>query len=91
VADVSCGGTHSIALLRDGRVFVWGRATYGRLGTHREENCAEPVELELPGNPKVLSVTAGGRHSCAYVCYYDRPPPIQRQLSRGKSIRKPNV
>ena len=33
VIQVAAGGTHTLCLTIDGLVFVWGRGSYGRLGT----------------------------------------------------------
>jgi alpha-tubulin suppressor-like RCC1 family protein len=32
IADIAAGGWHSLALSRDGQIYVWGRGEYGRLG-----------------------------------------------------------
>ena len=33
----------------EGRLFVWGRGSFGRLGNGKAEECYTPVELQLPG------------------------------------------
>lgn len=68
VTEVSCGGTHTLCLTQEGRVFVFGRADYGRLGLGDgvTKDLYVPMEVPMPGGNsfwKVISVSAGGRHS----------------------------
>ncbi len=66
VVEASCGGTHTLVVTDEGRIFVWGRGSFGRLGTGNEQNHFGPVEVELPGGPDrwwVITAAAGGRHS----------------------------
>ena len=68
VVQASAGGTHTAALTRDGRLFAWGRGSFGRLGTGDERDCHAPVAVSLPGGPdrwRVVSVACGGRHTIA--------------------------
>ncbi len=48
----SCGGTHTLVLTAEGRIFTWGRGSFGRLGTGVEKDCHAPVEVFLPGAPR---------------------------------------
>jgi len=50
----SCGGTHTLVLTAEGRIFTWGRGSFGRLGTGVEKDCHAPVEVFLPGAPQRL-------------------------------------
>lgn len=50
IVQVSCGGTHSVALSVDGRMFSFGRADHGRLGYDRAVTTGHPVEV-----PAILS------------------------------------
>ena len=36
-------------LTAEGRIFTWGRGSFGRLGTGVEKDCYSPVEVFLPG------------------------------------------
>jgi hypothetical protein len=67
VVQVAAGGTHTMALTSEGRMFVWGRASYGRLGLgERARDVYEPEECVLPGGHdrwKIAAITCGGRHS----------------------------
>ena len=50
----SCGGTHTLVLTAEGRIFTWGRGSFGRLGTGVEKDCYSPVEVFLPGAQAAL-------------------------------------
>lgn len=66
VVEASCGGTHTLVVTEEGRIFVWGRGSFGRLGTGNEQNRFGPVEVCLPGGPDrwwIIAAAAGGRHS----------------------------
>jgi hypothetical protein len=67
VVQVAAGGTHTMALTSEGRVFIWGRASYGRLGLGEgARDVYEPEECVLPGGHdrwKIAAITCGGRHS----------------------------
>ncbi|KAL3132366.1 hypothetical protein ABBQ32_008942 [Trebouxia sp. C0010 RCD-2024] len=68
VVQASCGGTHTMVLTAEGRIFGWGRGSFGRLGTGLQKDCYSPVEIFLPGGPerwRVISVACGGRHTMA--------------------------
>ena len=32
IIDIACGGAHSAAITRSGKLYTWGRGRYGRLG-----------------------------------------------------------
>lgn len=32
IIDISCGGAHSAAITKSGKLYTWGRGRYGRLG-----------------------------------------------------------
>lgn len=71
VAQVACGGDHALALTRDGRVYAWGWAEKGQLGTGGPLPSA-PRQMHTPQHVAALdgvavgSVAAGGyAHSYA--------------------------
>ncbi|KAL2531582.1 Regulator of chromosome condensation (RCC1) family protein [Abeliophyllum distichum] len=80
IVQVSCGGTHSVALTREGRMYSFGRGDHGRLGYGRKVTTGHPAEvpINIPP-PKDLSsnetegrwcatlVACGGRHTLAIV------------------------
>lgn len=66
ILQVSCGGTHSVALSDTGRMFSFGRADHGRLGYDRAVTTGHPVEVPvtiLGENNKSGAVIARG-HQC---------------------------
>ncbi|KAK9838506.1 hypothetical protein WJX81_003780 [Elliptochloris bilobata] len=95
VVQGSCGGTHTLVLTAEGRIFTWGRGSFGRLGTGVEKDCYSPVEVFLPGGPerwRVICITAGGRHSMA-LALPDNGDADGRMLSRratalGGAVRR---
>ena len=56
VIQASCGGTHTMVLTAEGRIFGWGRGSFGRLGTGHEKDHHSPVEIFLPGHLMLLLV-----------------------------------
>jgi alpha-tubulin suppressor-like RCC1 family protein len=63
VAQVAAGGTHSLAVTSAGRMFIWGRGSYGRLGLGAgAKDAYAPVEAALPGGHerwRIAAATAG--------------------------------
>ncbi|CAG9462728.1 unnamed protein product [Pedinophyceae sp. YPF-701] len=76
VVQAALGGSHSAVLTESGRVFIWGRGQYGRLGVGADggrgsgpRDRISPTEVELPGGNlswRVISIAAGGRHTMVY-------------------------
>jgi E3 ubiquitin-protein ligase HERC2 len=64
VVQVAAGGTHSCCVTSSGRMWIWGRASYGRLGLGADaRDMYAPVEVQLPGGHqrwKIAAATAGG-------------------------------
>lgn len=84
IVQVSCGGTHSVACTRDGRMFSFGRGDHGRLGYGRKFTTGNPMEvpINLPPPRKCSStsgqwcaklVACGGRHTLAIASWVDEP------------------
>ncbi|XP_004304140.1 PREDICTED: ultraviolet-B receptor UVR8 [Fragaria vesca subsp. vesca] len=79
IVQVSCGGTHSAALTRDGRIFSFGRGDHGRLGYGRKVTTGHPMEVPIELPPKNVTdgeahghwiaklIASGGRHTLAIV------------------------
>ncbi|MCB9707105.1 MAG: hypothetical protein H6711_35010 [Myxococcales bacterium] len=69
VVQVSCGQTHTCALVEGGLVRCWGRNQYGQLGLAHTDNIGDdelpkdspPVKLGAPA----IKVVANATHSCA--------------------------
>ena len=55
--QASCGGTHTTVLSSEGRIFVWGRGSFGRLGSGTEKDHYSPVEVFLPGRGPPVACT----------------------------------
>lgn len=72
--QVAAGGTHSLAVTSTGRMFIWGRASYGRLGLGSGgKDCYSPVEAALPGGHerwKIAAATAGTAVDSLGTCDY---------------------
>jgi alpha-tubulin suppressor-like RCC1 family protein len=70
--QVAAGGTHSLAVTSSGRMFIWGRASYGRLGAGcSAKDQYSPVEVALPGGHerwKVAAATAGAAVCLLNLC-----------------------
>ncbi|XP_078267557.1 putative E3 ubiquitin-protein ligase HERC4 [Rhinoraja longicauda] len=66
VIQVACGSNHSLALCKDGQVFVWGKNAHGQLGVGNAVGCThspQPVEA-LAGIP-LAQIAAGRSHTIA--------------------------
>ncbi|XP_042617880.1 probable E3 ubiquitin-protein ligase HERC3 isoform X2 [Cyprinus carpio] len=64
VIQIACGDHHSMALTKDGQVFVWGENSHGQLGlkkNHPSSPSAQHVQ-SLSGIP-LAQISAGGDHS----------------------------
>ena len=57
VVDVACGGSHALALLRDGSVRAWGLNAYGQLGDGTRTSRSTPVSVT--GLTDVVAIGAG--------------------------------
>jgi alpha-tubulin suppressor-like RCC1 family protein len=62
VDTLSTSGTHTLARLRDGRVFAWGQNASGQLGDGTTSERLTPVAIPLTN---VTQVAAGVSHSLA--------------------------
>eukprot|EP01025_Chloroclados_australasicus_P016188 TRINITY_DN18019_c0_g1_i2.p1 TRINITY_DN18019_c0_g1~~TRINITY_DN18019_c0_g1_i2.p1 ORF type:complete len:499 (-),score=79.40 TRINITY_DN18019_c0_g1_i2:435-1931(-) len=66
VVQARCGGSHTVCLTEEGRLFIFGRGSFGRLGQNDTKNHTSPIEVELPGGHerwRIVSISAGGRHT----------------------------
>lgn len=60
---VAVGGSHSLAIARDGTVWAWGQNWDGQLGVGHTEQLLQPVRTM--GLSRVTAVAAGADHSMA--------------------------
>lgn len=65
VVGIAAGQAHSLALLSDGRVFVWGENAEGPLGNGVQLASRTPQAVAGLGSSPIVSVGAGQRHSLA--------------------------
>uniref|UniRef100_A0A7N0VMZ6 RCC1-like domain-containing protein n=1 Tax=Kalanchoe fedtschenkoi TaxID=63787 RepID=A0A7N0VMZ6_KALFE len=63
IAQLACGGAHTIALTSRGKVLTWGRGTSGQLGHGEMVNSLKPKLLEALTGYVVVHVAAGWSHS----------------------------
>ncbi|KAI5072492.1 hypothetical protein GOP47_0012598 [Adiantum capillus-veneris] len=59
IVQVSCGGTHSVALSAAGRMYSFGRADHGRLGFDRAVTTGHPVEVPVTLGRKSSGLSNG--------------------------------
>lgn len=63
VADVWCGGYHTVAKVKKGKDFVyhtWGKNDQGQLGVGNFKSQAFPVEIKSLRGKNIVKVAAGG-------------------------------
>jgi len=69
VIEISAGGdasgSHTCALLFTGEVKCWGKNFYGQLGDGTNQDRTSPVLVSGLSGEVVVSVSAGGEHTCA--------------------------
>jgi alpha-tubulin suppressor-like RCC1 family protein len=66
--QVSAGGSHSLGLGSDGKVYAWGANGYGQLGDGTLTDRTRPVAVgagEIPSGVTITEVRAGRDHSLA--------------------------
>jgi len=57
VIAIAAGGSHSLALLKNGTVDAWGEGKYGELGNGKSENSSVPVKVS--NLSEVTAIAAG--------------------------------
>ena len=65
---LGAGGYHNCAVLETGSLWCWGSNSAGELGINKKTLKEYPevtIVAPAPGDPGVVSVTAGRQHSCA--------------------------
>lgn len=66
VMSVSTGGEHTCALLKDRTARCWGLNITGQVGIG-ESNLYYTTPVQVTGLTGIISITAGGLHTCAVV------------------------
>ncbi|KAL0323807.1 UNVERIFIED_CONTAM: E3 ubiquitin-protein ligase HERC2 [Sesamum calycinum] len=79
IISIAAGEAHTLALTADGKVYSWGRGTFGRLGTGSEEDRHFPVRVSFFGSDderedklKIVGIAAGAYHSLALAGSMDK-------------------
>ncbi|WP_224244873.1 RCC1 domain-containing protein [Hyalangium gracile] len=65
VVKVVAGSMHSVALGRNGTVWVWGRNTYGNLGQGTVDSASHSTPARVPGLENVVDIATGRDHVLA--------------------------
>jgi alpha-tubulin suppressor-like RCC1 family protein len=65
VIAISAGGSHSLALLRNGTVVAWGENDHGELGDGTATTMGADVPVVVRGLSAVTAISAGGNHNLA--------------------------
>lgn len=66
IVTASAGQGHVLAIGSDGRVYAWGRNTYGQLGDDTTTGRATPAPVTgFPSGVTLTAVSAGANHSMA--------------------------
>ncbi|PKL30786.1 hypothetical protein CVV43_05370, partial [Candidatus Saccharibacteria bacterium HGW-Saccharibacteria-1] len=66
ITEISAGGTHSLALDYDGKVYSWGRNNYGQIGDNTSTNKLVPTAVDATSaiyNKTITSIAAGYSHN----------------------------
>ncbi|KAG0575477.1 hypothetical protein KC19_5G006600 [Ceratodon purpureus] len=63
VAQIACGGDHTIAVNSNGQIFSWGRGLWGQTGHGTKEDMLSPKQVQGLEGKLVVQATAGARHS----------------------------
>lgn len=64
-AQVSAGGSHSLAVGSDGKTYAWGWNLFGQLGTNSNASVLVPVLVQTPPGVTFTQVSSGLYHSLA--------------------------
>ncbi len=70
VTAIAVGDEHTVALTSEGKIYTWGRNTYGQLGDGTVFNRTRPVAVDTSGvlsGKIVTAIAAGGDHTVASV------------------------
>jgi alpha-tubulin suppressor-like RCC1 family protein/phosphodiesterase/alkaline phosphatase D-like protein len=72
VQYLSSGESHICVVTTTHKAYCWGdNYNYGMLGNHSTDPSGTPVLMQVPNNADVLTVSAGGYHSCILLTSYE--------------------
>ena len=63
-----------MTLTAEGRIFIWGRGSFGRLGLGDERDRYSPAEVKLPGEPPLAPPSGLDPRLCTD--YYEGHPTV---------------
>ncbi len=64
--SIGAGNEHTCVATNTGNAYCWGDNSFGQLGDgNSDEGDYEPIMVIIPFNRDVVSIAAGGWHSCA--------------------------
>ncbi|XP_068720941.1 E3 ubiquitin-protein ligase HERC2-like [Montipora capricornis] len=61
VQEISCGSSHSAAVLSTGELFTWGLGEYGRLGHGDNQTQVRPKQVRVLSGHHAIDVACGSR------------------------------
>jgi RCC1 and BTB domain-containing protein len=64
ISEIVCGAAHTVVLLNDNSVIVWGKNINGQLGIGTKENVWEPYTAEI-FSEEIVGIGAGWNHTWA--------------------------
>ncbi|XP_075228227.1 E3 ubiquitin-protein ligase HERC2 isoform X3 [Lycorma delicatula] len=65
VIKVECGSQFSVALMRSGSVYTWGKGDYHRLGHGSDDHVRRPRKVAALQGKKIISIATGSLHCVA--------------------------
>ena len=68
VLHISAGSRHAVAIGENGKLYSWGVATFGRLGSsieRKQADCSKPTLMKTVSNMRFRLVSAGYSHTAA--------------------------
>jgi alpha-tubulin suppressor-like RCC1 family protein len=63
IADIKCGGEHTVILSNMGRVYTFGHGWTGQLGLGNSRNYDRPIIVKSLLNKKIVQIAAGWSHT----------------------------
>jgi len=63
--SVAAGVFHTCGVTTTGGAYCWGGGANGQLGNGDTAQAATPVPVKVPAGVKLVSISAGDRHTCA--------------------------
>lgn len=65
LAQVACGGCHSLALTPSGTIFAWGHNSFGQLGMNDQKDRSHPMVLKALRSQRIKYICCGENHTAA--------------------------